>query len=339
MDPASPCCFLAGTTIATLEGIRPVESLAPGDLIITAGHGALPVRWIGRRDYVGRMLNRYDLQHLMPIGMAAGALADGCPQRALFLSPEHKVRIGDRLIAVELLANAMSITRAVITGPIRYYHVELPCHAVVFANGVAVESFVAGPGEDHNRFSNVLDHPAGGEADGTAATGLCLPAIGRGDEARAIHAPLAVRAGQLGFTTTAESGLRLMVDGAATAAEVIDAGTVRFAVPAEAREVHIRSRSVAPAEIDPGNPDRRRLGVCLDGMTLHGAAALLAVEPRHPVLRAGFHDAEGPGAGWRWTDGDARLPPELVGPMAGAFALEVKLKNTGLRYPGSVPEP
>ncbi|HYZ34165.1 MAG TPA: Hint domain-containing protein, partial [Crenalkalicoccus sp.] len=42
-------CFLAGTAIATPEGERAIETLAIGDLVLTAEGRAAPVRWVGRQ--------------------------------------------------------------------------------------------------------------------------------------------------------------------------------------------------------------------------------------------------------------------------------------------------
>ena len=42
-------CFTLGTAIATFEGERAVEDLAPGDRVVTRDHGVQEVRWVGRR--------------------------------------------------------------------------------------------------------------------------------------------------------------------------------------------------------------------------------------------------------------------------------------------------
>jgi hypothetical protein len=47
-DYVAPICFVTGTRIATPGGARPVETLAPGDLVMTRDHGAQPLLWTGR---------------------------------------------------------------------------------------------------------------------------------------------------------------------------------------------------------------------------------------------------------------------------------------------------
>jgi autotransporter-associated beta strand protein len=49
-------CYCEGTLILTDRGECPVETLAIGDTVVTAAGQHRPVRWIGRRSYVGRFL-------------------------------------------------------------------------------------------------------------------------------------------------------------------------------------------------------------------------------------------------------------------------------------------
>src|SRR5262249_25748161 len=72
-------CFLAGTMIMCPGGERAVETLAIGDLILTADGRAVPVKWIGRQTVVtlfGPPEGR------RPVCIAAGAAGGGGAGRA-----------------------------------------------------------------------------------------------------------------------------------------------------------------------------------------------------------------------------------------------------------------
>jgi hypothetical protein len=74
-------------------------------------------------------------------------------------------------------------------------------------------------------------------------------------------------------------------------------------------------------------PDQRRLGVALRRVALSQGAGLRVVKAEDPRLTEGFHGFE-PAEGWRWTDGDARLPRDLFDGLRGAVTLELCLACT-----------
>ncbi|PKP73474.1 MAG: 2,3,4,5-tetrahydropyridine-2,6-carboxylate N-succinyltransferase [Alphaproteobacteria bacterium HGW-Alphaproteobacteria-6] len=138
-------CFVAGTLIRTPSGDRPVESLAPGDLVMTHDDGAQPLRWTGRRSVpaTGTMA---------PIRIRAGTFG---PHGTLMLSPQHRVLVRDSaaellfgeaevLVAAKDLVNGRSI-RVVEGGMVDYVHLLFDRHQVIFSEGLATESFLPGP--------------------------------------------------------------------------------------------------------------------------------------------------------------------------------------------------
>jgi hypothetical protein len=138
-------CFVAGTLIATPEGERRVESLAPGDLVMTHDDGPQPVRWIGRRRVRATGA-------LAPVRIRANTFGD---HRTLMLSPQHRVLIRDSLaeilfgeaevlVAAKDLVNDRSI-RICAGGEVDYVHILFDRHQVVFSEGLATESFLPGP--------------------------------------------------------------------------------------------------------------------------------------------------------------------------------------------------
>jgi hypothetical protein len=138
-------CFVAGTRIRTPGGEVPVETLLPGDLVLTQDEGAQPLRWIGRR----RVAARGDFA---PIRIAANTFGT---HRDLLLSPLHRVLIRDSLaellfgerevlVAARDLVNDRSVRR-IEGGEVEYVHILFDRHQVVFSEGLPTESFLPGP--------------------------------------------------------------------------------------------------------------------------------------------------------------------------------------------------
>jgi hypothetical protein len=133
-------CFDAGTRIATPRGDVPVEDLRAGDLVqVHLGETAQPVVWVGRRHLDCR--RHPTPRQAWPIRIRAGAFGAGHPYRDLWLSPDHAVYANDVLIPARHLVNGSTIEQIEVDS-IDYYHVELPRHDVLLANGLAAESFL-----------------------------------------------------------------------------------------------------------------------------------------------------------------------------------------------------
>ena len=136
---AAPC-FAAGTRIATTRGEVAVEDLAVGDLVPTVlGEETAPIVWIGRREV--DCARHPDPRKVWPVRVAAGAFGVGMPYAELLLSPDHAVYVGEVLIPVRFLINGTTIAQ-VAAKRVTYYHIELPRHDVVLAQGLEVESYL-----------------------------------------------------------------------------------------------------------------------------------------------------------------------------------------------------
>ncbi|KMW56417.1 Alkaline phosphatase [Candidatus Rhodobacter oscarellae] len=141
-------CFCDDTLIATRKGEVPVQELRPGDMVRTLDHGEQPVRWIGQRSYDAETLRQHPKHR--PILIGKGALGNHSP---LLVSPLHGMLVGpDQGLLGEGFARAKdlmqvpgAVRRAKGKRAVRYNHVLLPQHAVIFANGAATESFYPGP--------------------------------------------------------------------------------------------------------------------------------------------------------------------------------------------------
>ena len=321
-------CFLRGTRIATLRGEVAVEDLRIGDLVVIATGGALPIKWIGTRGFITGLVNEHHRAALLPVRIAAGALGEACPGRDLHVSPEHMLCLEGVLIPAEKLLNGTTITRADGFDVVQYFHIELPRHAVLYAEGAPAESFL--DTGNRNMFANVLSYLELGRDLGAPRQPPCLPIVTSGAALDNARAHLSERARTLGLATTGADDLYLRVDGIALRPESRAGEHVRFVVPAGARQVHIVSRSVVPADIDPANGDRRRLGICFSAMSLRDDSFTLDLGPGYAGFTTGFHAAE---EGHRWTQGDAPLPEYLLAAMPYGFTLELKVIDSGLHYP------
>ena len=133
-------CYAAGTRIATARGEVAVEHLRVGERVITALGGMPEIIWIGhcridcrRHPEPGKSLGR---SASPPAHSAAG-----CPHRALLLSPDHAVLVGGVLIPIRCLINGTTIAQVPMDA-VTYWHLELPRHDVLLAEGLPAESYL-----------------------------------------------------------------------------------------------------------------------------------------------------------------------------------------------------
>ncbi|MCR9148164.1 MAG: Hint domain-containing protein, partial [Rhodobacteraceae bacterium] len=138
-------CFTPGTRILTGQGERPVETLRIGDLVVTRDQGLRPIRWIGKRTVTGQ-------GRFAPVRVGANAL-DGS-RGGLLVSQQHRILFtgyraellfGDPevLVAAKHLVDG----RDVVEEPcdkVTYIHIMFDHHEVIYADGIATESFHAG---------------------------------------------------------------------------------------------------------------------------------------------------------------------------------------------------
>ena len=145
---AGTLCFTPGAAILTAEGPRPVESLREGQRLQTKDNGLQELLWIGRRRISGARLQVQP--ELAPVRLEPGTLAAGRPERALLLSPDHRVVVtGAGLLygADEVLVAARDLvdgrSARVVRGlaEVTYIHLMLPGHEILFADGVECDSF------------------------------------------------------------------------------------------------------------------------------------------------------------------------------------------------------
>ena len=135
-------CFAAGTAIATPTGETVVETLSPGDQVLTAEGCTVAVKWIGRQTVSTRF---GQAERLMPVRFAAGALGDGLPYTDLIVTADHAMLIEGVLCHAGALVNGTSIRHvppAEMGESYTVYHIETEEHEIILANGAPAETFI-----------------------------------------------------------------------------------------------------------------------------------------------------------------------------------------------------
>jgi hypothetical protein len=336
VDTIQIVCYAAGTRIRTPSGERGVESLVPGDVVLTLADGQTSpqrVKWIGRRRIDLRAHPRPET--VAPVRIEQDALAEKVPHTDLLLSPDHAVFVDGKLICARQLINSATIRQEKDLPSIEYFHVELDSHAILFAEGLPVESYLntGNRGFFANSDEPLVLHPDLGNGSDypTREAGSCAPFVWDEARVRPVWQRLADRAAAIGRpvpqrVTTADANLRVLVKGPERRnGKPIhsDGNLVLFLLPPGVGEVRLASRAQLATEARPWLEDRRRLGVRVKRIVLRGANELREIPMDHPDLTEGWWAVERDGQMMsRWTDGNAVLP---LPAMAGDIILEIHL--------------
>ncbi|MGB7318929.1 MAG: Hint domain-containing protein [Planktotalea sp.] len=142
-------CFTPHALIMTPLGPRRTDELRVGDKVVTRDNGAQELAWIGQKTLgLGNMIANPELA---PVTIAAGALGNGLPERALQVSPNHRVLMlgqmnrllfdtSEVLIAAKHLVGRPGITQSVPSS-VKYLHLMFEAHEVIMSDGAWTESF------------------------------------------------------------------------------------------------------------------------------------------------------------------------------------------------------
>ncbi|WP_291731699.1 Hint domain-containing protein [Leisingera sp. F5] len=137
-------CFAAGTRIATTTGLRAIETLQPGDQVVTRDNGLQPVRWISQSTVPAT-------GNLAPVRIPAGWFG---AERDLLVSPQHRMLFcgaaatllfdeNEVLIPAVHLVNGSTV-RQETGGTVTYVHLLFDQHEIIYAEGAPSESFHPG---------------------------------------------------------------------------------------------------------------------------------------------------------------------------------------------------
>jgi hypothetical protein len=139
-------CFVAGTMILTSTGLRAVETLAVGDMILTQDNGLQAIRWIGNKSVTAKGA-------LAPIRISKGTLGTTAD---LLVSPQHKILVSGQmaellfahdevLVSAKNLLNDQTIRQQDHDGDVHYFHLLFDRHELIWSNGILTESYHPGP--------------------------------------------------------------------------------------------------------------------------------------------------------------------------------------------------
>lgn len=145
-------CFTPGTLIDAAHGRVPVETLRPGDRVLTRDNGFQPIDWVGRKDVDADLMVRHP--RFRGVRIKAGALGAGLPERDMVVSPQHRVLVigpeAELMFgAHEVLVPAIHMVgmpgvEADTADVISYIHIMFRAHEIVRSDAMWTESFQPG---------------------------------------------------------------------------------------------------------------------------------------------------------------------------------------------------
>ncbi|WP_208347641.1 Hint domain-containing protein [Pseudaestuariivita rosea] len=147
-----PPCYAPGTLIATTKGPRPVETIQPGDLVLTRDHGVQSVLWCRN----GAQALDGIQQESRPVLVQKGSLGPNRPSRDLIVSPQHRILVGGEqqlhtvfnrevFVPAKALTSLPGIRHMMGRKEINWVHFVCEKHEVIRANGCWSESLLLGP--------------------------------------------------------------------------------------------------------------------------------------------------------------------------------------------------
>ena len=146
-------CFCEGTLIETKQGLKPVEKLTKSDQVLTHRGVYEDVLMIADRLVTADELAGHP--KLRPIKITEGALGLGLPMQDTWFSRQHRLKVAspvcermfgksDVLVAAIHLTQMPGIYIDEGRTNVRYFHILLASHEVIFANGAPAESLYLG---------------------------------------------------------------------------------------------------------------------------------------------------------------------------------------------------
>lgn len=138
--------FARGTRITMGDGaMRPIETLSPGDLVLTRDAGQQPIRWLG-------LATLRAIGSFAPVVISKGVMRN---ENDLVLRPDHRLFVYQRadrlgvgrsevLVKARHLVDGDKVVRR-RGGFVDYFQLVLDEHFIIYAEGIAAESHLVDP--------------------------------------------------------------------------------------------------------------------------------------------------------------------------------------------------
>nr|WP_294915836.1 Hint domain-containing protein [uncultured Neokomagataea sp.] len=330
-------CFLAGVSIETAGGLKSVEDMSIGDLVMTydlEGRAvSQAVQWVGQRQaQVDADLS--DDAAGYPVRIRQDAIAPGVPFKDLLVTSEHCMLLDGAFVPVRMLVNGRTIAYDRSVTSYKYYHIETEKHAIIQANGALTESYLnTGNRNLFEQCGHVVS--IGGRAIKTWEDDAAAPLACGMEHVEPLFRALEQRADELGFPAvdaiafTDDAELMVRTNTGETFEVLRRVGrSVFFRLPSGVSSVELLSRVSRPCDyIGPFCDDRRSLGGAVSAITLHGLDGKRDLPAyRTDVECSGWHACEHSDV--RWTSGAAYIDlPVMM--QDGIWALEVEIAASG----------
>jgi hypothetical protein len=123
-----------------------------------------PIIWLGNSTIHCERQSNKDKAY--PVRIAKDTFGTNLPKRDLFVSPDHSLYLDGVMIPAYCLINGSTITQNKTETLVTYYHVELPKHNAILAEGLPAESYLETSEANRNFFK------AGTAANATNASNI-----------------------------------------------------------------------------------------------------------------------------------------------------------------------
>lgn len=312
-----PICYLAGSKVETLHGLKNIEDIEIGEKILTYNKEGKVLReekiiWCGYNTVFVKK-NFPDDRAGYPVRILKDAISKNIPFKDFLVTPEHGIFLKGKFVPARMLVNGASMFFDKSIEKYSYYHIETERHAIIKVDGVFSETYLdTGNRKSFYSKGNITPFLLKNKTwqdDGAAPIG------NERDFVEPIFHQLAVRAREMKLSkreneikTNNYPNIHLKLeDGTVIFPKYEINGYYSFVIPPKISTVYIVSKVSRPSDvIGPFVNQRNYLGIAIgDIYFFEGKKTNKLTQHVMSQHLAGWYNLE-----WndtRWTRGKARL--------------------------------